>query len=258
MTPGEYAAMEPGDAAVDAYLFEGWAPPEPPAATAVLFAPPPVAWLPAQLGTAEELGVFPFEAGTPLFRNVDLHDVLIERATIIDAAGGRILAGDADLPLIVTSNAPVRWLLFAFALEDSDLEQAVGFPILAANLVQWLRADAPAERAALGTVGTSLANARVREVSGGEMIDVRSVGGRSYFAADSPGMYVASDGTQLVRYAVRLDGRERSMVNASRFEADEAAIETTPAARSLWPTLLAVAAVFLLLEGLTYHRRVTV
>lgn len=257
MTPADYA-MQAGDDAVDAYLFEDWAPSEPPSAAAVLFAPPAVAWLPAQLGVAEEPGTFPFDAAAPLLRNVDLHDVLIERATIIDGSGARVLAGDDELPLIVTSDTPTRWLLFSFALEDSDLEQAVGFPILAANLVQWLRADAPAERADLGTVATSLGNARVREVSTGEAIETRSAGGRSFFVADAPGMYVASDGTRMVRYAVRLDGRERSMVNASRFEADEAAIEATPAARSLWPTLLGVAAVFLLLEGLTYHRRVTV
>jgi hypothetical protein len=149
-------------------------------------------------------------------------------------------------------------LLFTFALEDSDLPQSVGYPILATNLVEWLRDDAPAHSVELGTVAIDLPNATVRDVATGEPVTARAVGDRTVFQVTEPGLYMATAGGRSVPYAARLDGRQRSAVNASIFEGSDAELDSPPAARSLWPILLGIAAVLLLLEGLTYHRRITV
>ena len=148
--------------------------------------------------------------------------------------------------------------MFSFAIADTDFEQAVGFPILVSNLVQWLRGDAPARRVDLGTVAIDLPRARVRNLSTDSPVEVRTVGGRTIFRATTPALYMATDGSRRLHYAARLDGRERSMVNASIFELPDAQLESPAASRPLWPILLGVAAVLLLVEGLTYHRRITV
>ncbi len=257
MEPSEYRPPSEDDT-FDAYLFEGWAPAVAPARPTVLLGPPAVDWLPRHLGVQHEVGVFPFDAAAPLLRHVDLHDVAIARANIVDPRDAVILAGDESLPLIVSGLRPTRWLMLNFAIADTDLEQAVGFPILVSNLVEWLRGDAPARRVSLGTVAIDLPDARIRDLSTGNNVEARSVGGRTVFLANEPALYLATDGRRSVHFAARLDGRERSMVNASIFEVPDAELESPPEARSLWPILLGVAAILLLLEGLTYHRRITV
>jgi len=257
MDPSAYVAPADEDT-YDAYLFEGWAPAVPPARPVVLLGPPAVDWLPAHRGVAEEVGRFAFDTAAPLLRHVDLHDIAIARASIVEPLDAVILAGDSELPLILSGLRPTRWLMFNFAIADTDLEQAVGFPILVSNLVEWLRGDAPARRVNLGTVAIDLPGARVRDLTTGEPVEARTVGGRTVFRADAPALYLATDGSRRVHYAARLDGSERSMVNASIFESPETQLESPAAARSLWPILLGVAAVLLLAEGLTYHRRITV
>ena len=257
MNPSEYDSTADGDT-FDAYLFEDWAPPAPPASPVVLLGPPAVDWLPAHLGVVEEIGRFPFDTAAPLLQHVDLHDIAIARASVVDPRDAIILAGDSDLPLILSGLQPTRWLMFNFAIADTDIEQAVGFPILVSNLVQWLRGDAPARPVHLGTVAIDLPGARVHNMATGEEVEARAVGGRTVFRVDAPALYVATDGSRQVHYAARLDGSERSMVNASIFESPDAQLESPAAARSLWPILLGVAAVLLLAEGLTYHRRITV
>jgi len=258
MDPADYALPAEDDEPFDAYLFEGWAPPAAPGQPAVLLGPPAVDWLPSHLGVEQEVGSFPFDTAAPLLRHVDLHDIAIARANVVDPRDAVILAGDDDLPLILSGLQPTRWLMFNFAIADTDLEQAVGFPILVSNLVEWLRGDAPARRVDLGTVAIDLPGARVRDVSTGRNVEARTVGGRTVFRANEPALYLATDGNRRVHFAARLDGRERSMVNASIFESPEAEFESPPAARSLWPVLLGVAVFLLLVEGLTYHRRITV
>jgi hypothetical protein len=224
----------------------------------VLLNAPAVDWLPAHLGVAQDIGEFPFDADAPLLRHVDLHDVAIARANIVDPRDAVIYAGSADLPLIVSGLRPTRWLLFNFAIADTDLEQSVGFPILVSNLVEWLRDDEPARRVPLGTVAIEVPGARVRELASGADVAARAVGNRTVFQAETPGLYIAQDGTRRVPYAARLEGREQSLVNVSIFESPDAELDSPPVARALWPILLGIAAVLLLLEGLTYHRRVTV
>ncbi|NKB88238.1 MAG: hypothetical protein GKS06_08465 [Acidobacteria bacterium] len=256
ITPADYPTVDL--AAVDAFLFEGWAPQAVPQRDAVVIAPSTVSWLPAQSGEATDVGGFPFDGDAPLLRYVDLHDVAIARATVVDPLDAIVLAGTPEVPLIVTGLQPVRWLLFTFALDETDLAQSVSYPILATNLVEWLRDDAPAQSVGLGTVAVEIPNASVTEVNSGERVDARAIGDRTVFEINRPGLYMASSGGRAVPYAARLDGRGRSAVNASIFEGSDAELDSPPAARSLWPVLLAVAAVLLLLEGLTYHRRITV
>ena len=62
----------------------------------------------------------------------------------------------------------------------------------------------------------------------------------------------------LLAVAVGLADRELSAVNRTVLADPQRAIEELPPLRLLWPTLLAIAAVLLIAEGITYHRRITV
>ncbi len=95
----------------------------------------------------------PASASEPLLRYVDLRDVTIQRAARLSLpAWGRsvVVADDGeagDLPLLVAGEADGRRLaVLAFDPRQSDLPLRVAFPLLLANLVDFL---APSSRGAL-------------------------------------------------------------------------------------------------------------
>jgi len=76
----------------------------------------------------------------PLLRYVDLSDVHVLRArTVEPPPGARVLVEAAGGPLLFVAERPEgRLAVLTFALRDSDLPLQVAFPILAANLADWL------------------------------------------------------------------------------------------------------------------------
>jgi Ca-activated chloride channel family protein len=76
----------------------------------------------------------------PLLRYVDLADVHVLRARMVEPPpGSRVLVEAQGGPLLFVSERPEgRLAALTFDLQDSDLPLNVAFPILTANLSEWL------------------------------------------------------------------------------------------------------------------------
>jgi Ca-activated chloride channel family protein len=76
----------------------------------------------------------------PLLRYVDLADVHVLRARMVEPPpGSRVLVEAQGGPLLFVSERPEgRLAVLTFDLRDSDLPLNVAFPILTANLSEWL------------------------------------------------------------------------------------------------------------------------
>ncbi|MCX7683349.1 MAG: VWA domain-containing protein [Anaerolineae bacterium] len=125
------------------YVYDGVLTGTLPAGNLWLIAPP----LPptgGQLGRG--WGVFTDTAIThvarddPLLRYVDLREVHILQARAIEPPpGARVLVEAEGGPLLYVAESPERRLaVFTFSLHDSDLPLQIAFPILTANLLNWL------------------------------------------------------------------------------------------------------------------------
>jgi hypothetical protein len=98
----------------------------------------------------------PASATEPLLQYVDLRDVVIQQATRLALpAWGRpviVAGGDETGPLLVSGESDGRRLaLLAFDLRQSDLPLRVAFPLLLANLIDFL---APGTRGGLPPTAT--------------------------------------------------------------------------------------------------------
>lgn len=259
LAPRQYATR----AGFDAYVFDRFAPPVPPAAPALLIRPPKQAWLPPNGATRAAPIVESWLDGHPVLDNVSLRDVQIERAETFDANGTSVigLARDAGgAALIVASAAPPRWIASGFAIEDSNFAGLASFPMFVVNALAWLLDDPPAIARPLGRVSVPIAQARVVG-PGGYAKDTRFVPEATLFDADVPGVYAAEgDGGRLRVVANVLDAAVTG-VNASRLPPQRASTTTGVApsnAPEPWIVLLLVAILLMLGEWWTYHRRITV
>jgi len=79
-------------------------------------------------------------ADDPLLRYVDLSDVHVRQARAVEPPpGARVLVEAEGGPLLFVAERPEwRLAVLTFDLRDSDLPLQIAFPILTANLVDWL------------------------------------------------------------------------------------------------------------------------
>ena len=284
LTPAEY------DTAVvraDLYIFDRWAPEQPPAGPSLLFFPPNVDWLAPAVAVINSPTVSGWNSEHPLLRFVSLEDLRVDRAVRLgspphrpaEESGGtdpalshapdadvQVVVGSAELPLITATEAPPKVIRAAFALEDSNFALQPAFPIFLSNVLRWTMDGQAAVPRRPGRVEVPLPGGQVTDLEG-QMVNTSQVSGRTVFAADELGLYTVASGSARLRVAVSLLDRERTFVNASslsprdRAVASPSALGTVgdPAERGeLWTILLAVAMALVILEWFTYHRRWTV
>jgi len=243
----------------DGFIFEGYAPGEPPPTPALLFAPLEVSWLPRPQGAARDLAITATDSGSAIMEFVDLHDVTVEQAIRVDSGSATAIAGDAGVPLILSGRSEVApWIMITFALRDSDFDQSLGFPIFVSNVLRWFRPHLATRAVELGDVVLTAAGVTVVDVLAEEPVGVRRSGERSYFTALRPGLFMATSAEGRVPISVGAGGRGTSAINRSGLDARDDDLEVPAMARRVWPMLLALAAALLALEALTYHRRITV
>ena len=243
----------------DGFIFEGYAPGEPPPTPALLFAPLEVSWLPRPQGAARDLAITATDSASAIMEFVDLHDVTVEQAIRVDPGSATAIAGDAGMPLILSGRSEIApWIMITFALRDSDFDQSLGFPIFVSNVLRWFRPHLATRAVELGDVVLTAAGVTVVDVLTEEPVAVRRSGERSYFTALRPGLFMATSAEGRVPISVGAGGRGTSAINRSGLDARDEDLEVPAMARRVWPMLLALAAALLALEALTYHRRITV
>jgi hypothetical protein len=187
---------------------------------------------------------------------VSVHDVMIERASRIDAGNLTVIAASKQTPLIVASERP-KWVMLTFELDSSDFPFHVGFPIFIENVLAWFSREQLALKRSPGIVDVPLANAQIKTIDG-KIIPSDQQLGKTVFETSEPGLYAGTQGDQRVHVAVNLANPTFSDVNRSVFKTDRAAAtQRYWLRRELWFYLLIAAAALIAVEWLTYHRRIT-
>ena len=267
----------------DVYIFDRFAPPEAPGGPTLVFLPPDVEWLTQTLAVVEAPEVSGWNPAHPVLRFVALEDLRIDRAARIAmpeegdagptsvvgetgrAPAAEVVVGSPLLPLVLVSERPDRIVRVSFALEDSNFPLHPGFPIFLTNTLGWLMDEQVALARAPGQIEVPLAMAAVTDLEGSD-VATWPLSNRTVFMADQPGLYTVAQADRRLRVAVNLASTARTSVNDSGFTSDEitsaastvlADTEAGPN-EELWMAFLLLALFLVVVEWVTYHRRLTV
>jgi hypothetical protein len=265
------ALVAPGrefdDRSYDLLVFDRTAPENRPHVPALLFHPTRAAWLPPLRREITDASVATWNAAHPLLENISLFDLSVDRASVPDLknrtteAETALASGPGGAPLIVVHEAGVRWISFAFALDESNFALQAGFPIFLGNALNWMAGDPPALARRVGLIEVPVPAARVLAADGTEL-DARSIAGGTLFEVDAPGLYTAVSARQRVLVAANLFDRRITDVNASTLAQIQPGGDTGSNA-SHWPVfdasfMLMLAVALLLFEWWSWNRRMTV
>ena len=241
---------------IDAYIFDRFAPASAPARPALIIGTPSAPWLRPSSGEVQKPEIATWSESHPVMQFVSVHDVMIERASRIDAGNLTVIAASKQTPLIVASERP-KWVMLTFELDSSDFPFHVGFPIFIENVLAWFSREQLALKRSPGIVDVPLANAQIKTIDGNIIPSDQQLG-KTVFETSEPGLYAGTQGDQRVHVAVNLANPTFSDVNRSVFKTDRAAAtQRYWLRRELWFYLLIAAAALIAVEWLTYHRRIT-
>jgi hypothetical protein len=241
---------------IDAYIFDRFAPPTPPARPALIIGTPNASWLKPAIGEVVKPEIATWSDNHPVMHYVSVHDLTIERAARIDPGDLTVVAASKQTPLIVASEKP-KWVMLTFDLESSDFPFHVGFPVFIENVLVWFSREQLALKRSPGIVDVPLPNAQIRTIDGNIVASDQQLG-NTVFEASQPGLYSATQGDERVHLTVNLANPAFSDVNRSVFKTDRAAAtQRYWLRRELWFYMLAAAVVLISIEWFTYHRRIT-
>ncbi len=250
----------------DLYVFDGVLPAELPAAPLLVVDPPPGNPLLTVTGTFSNTQLS-WVADDPRLAHVDLSPVSILQARAVEQpswATDLVRAQGGPL-LLAGETGGRRVAALTFDLHQSDLPLHVAFPVLMANLVEWLTPGLPFDAGAIrpGDPVTlypgDAEQVQITQPDGGTWT---AVAGEHlvYAETNQLGLYrLALDGEPSGQFAVNLfDPAESTLTRAETITVGRT--EIAPAGgqelgqRELWPWLAAGALVVLLAEWWVYHR----
>lgn len=275
LLPGiELTSVKPADFSADAradlYLFDGFAPQQAPAAPVLGFGMSTPSWLATGASVdVRKPSVTRWNARHPLAAELTWTDLRIGRAALapIDAGDGDgapaeeaiVLAkGAQEGALVNAGTAPVRWIRVGFALQDSNLAHQAGFTVFLGRALDWLDPRREPAHRTPGMVELPWPDAAVTDQDG-KAVALTVNAANALFEARRPGVYTISRGVDRQQWVVDPFDTQRAELNRSRFNAPSQ--PSAPAVRAwpfeLWSALLLVAALLLLIEWLSFSRRLT-
>lgn len=132
--------------------------------------------------------------GEPILEGLDLSDLAIAEADIVDALGWLPVVRAGEVPLILMGEVGGhRALYFTFDIVRSNLPVQVTFPILGARILEWLGGNrvAATSTAPAGTpigLTSPAGGSSVVTPPGGARVEL-PLGAATFDATDSPGIY---------------------------------------------------------------------
>lgn len=260
LSPGAYG----GRSGFDAYVFDRFTPAARPLAPVLAIRPRSAGWLPAPGPVLAAPVISSWLADQPVLENVSLADVQIDTASSFGPGGGAVvdLARTADgRTLVAASGKAPRWVATGFAIGDTNFASQASFPVFLANALQWITAEVPPQQAGIGTQRVPFERARATAMNAG-VLTTREVPGATVFSLDEPDFVTVETAGARMRMLVNVLDPAITDINATTLPA-EAGSPSRPSTSAspglrLWWVLLCLAALALLLEWATYHRRVSV
>lgn len=266
--------------AYDVYVFDGWLPPQLPAADMLIINPPRSTDL-FTLGTAVDAArrTEIQSAEHPLLTFLDFDAVNLRSYRPMTGAdwAETLATNNENAVLLAGENAGRQVVVLPFDLRDSDLPLNIAWPILMANTLEWFRpANLIDEVSANLIVGDSV---RLRPATDADSVRITlpdastrtlpvNAETLTFSEANVPGLYTADvlqggSVLQTQQFAMNLFGTGESDITP-RTEAevqlggsvqDVAETEAQTSLQEFWPLVALLGLLILLIEWSVYHRR---
>jgi hypothetical protein len=255
-------AVEPAaytQARADVWVFDRWLPPQAPEAPALILDPPASSWF-GPRGVEERAPVWQRSPVHDLFAGVDTMFLqvgvarTVRRPTLVPVATSL-----GQTPLVsVEDGGTGRFVVLGFSTSDSNLASTPAFPVFVGNAIDWLGRP---ERGRRRQPGPIVLPATTRRIIAPDGRAVSTVARDGWVTArlETPGLYlVESTGTpRIVR--VSLDDPRRSNVLTTTVAATADGVDSPRPPGRQWATLVvAIVAVMVGIEWITWRRRLTV
>jgi hypothetical protein len=256
----------------DLYVFDGVITDTLPAADLLLVNPPPNILFEVG-GTFTNTTPVRVAENDPLTRFVDWRQVhLLEARRVTVPEWARVLVEADGGPLVFAGETGGRRVaVLTFDLHDSDLPLQVTYPVLMANLLNYLAPAQPFSAPDGLRPGETLT---IRTSGGDSVIAIEAPDGRQYGTAASEAGVIFADTHQLGVYQVFSDQARLGAFAVNLFDPGESAIQPAASIRvgrsdvaaaaraeqgqlEIWPWLAGLAFGLLLLEWWLYHRGTT-
>jgi len=272
------AAYSPAQVAgADALIFDRYFPAVAPRHNYIVILPPMEKGPFKVDGALERPIITEQSTGHPVMRWVTLKDVNISASLrFVRQPGVQVLASSFRSPLVVARDAGgQKSVAIGFDITKSDLPMRVAFPLLIINSLDWFsgasqglvtsyRTGKTWSVPVIGAAGASTGQIKVVSPRG-RVFKVALQNGRATFAGRETGLYkLTHDRGQVTRIAANLADPVESDVKPRRPLIMGDRVLQPPAGfgvsmkRELWIYFLLAALGIMLLEWLTYNRRVTV
>ncbi|MBO6937322.1 MAG: VWA domain-containing protein [Deltaproteobacteria bacterium] len=272
--PSDY----PLEGRFDVAIFDSFVPPSPPSTPALYLYPVPAtdeAWAPLAVEGVIETPYFDhIDRRHPLVQWTALGDVNVATALQVELErGDRAVARDDRGPLIVTgARQDQPFVAFTFDVRQSDLPLRVAWPLLLLNTIDHFVQERDGFVSSYETgetwyvpVGGGARVATIVDPQGHER-DVPVVDGRAVYAGVRAGMYTlrAGDDGAEESFAANLGPGSESIIDPpdevvlAGVTAGEPSQGEAGVRQEIWIYLVLLALGILLVEWLTYHRRMTV
>lgn len=254
MRPADYAP----DARYAAYVFDRYAPPQPPPAGSIVFDAHGPAWLPVARERVVAPAIKSWDATHPVAASLPWPNLRLRAAFAVE--GGSALVRDGDGRALLSAFDTPQPLLYAgFAPSESNLALQPAFPAFLGRALAWVGARDETMHAAPGQIEVPLADARITDGNGG-LVPSTAWGAASRFVAAVPDVYSARSGDHARVIVVNRDDPEFSRINRVRLDAGARAATPAPrggSGQALWIVLLATVFALLLLDWAAWLRRLT-
>ncbi len=242
----------------DAFVFDRFAPAQPPVRGALLFRPGKTSWLPGEWRTVNDPVISDWQRGHAVLDGVAWQKLRTARASLLTAVPDEAsaLVSTTNGALIAAGIAGRRWIAAGFSPEDSNLSVQPGFPVFLGNALRWLVDTDPVMSTGLGNVQVPMPQARVLD-GAGKVVRTHAFGAATLFDATRPDVYTAIGDDGKVRIVANvLDPRDAD-INVSRFEnaSSDGGRVTNMARIEPWIALVVFAMIVMAVEWLAWARR---
>lgn len=270
--------IAPANPKMDAVVFDGATPAEPPRAHAIYLDPRGPGSPVKVEGELKTPGFDKIERKHPIVRWTALDDVNIARGTkLVPQPGDKVVGATQEGAgiLVTGQRGPYKFVAIGFDPRDSDLPLRVAWPLLLLNSINFFT-DEDAQYISSFRTGdvwrvpiASQSGAAKLRTPGGAEIAVPVHEGRAVYLGEHAGFYELSgsastaEATSTAFAANLLDAEESAIEPAKELVVDGKVAGTLSGfqigvRREIWIYLLVAAILLTAIEWITYHRRITV
>jgi hypothetical protein len=254
VAPDQYKGAESG-----ILVFDRWLPDQAPGRPGLIIAPPSSGWL-GERGTEERAARWSAPGTHAAVAGVDPHSVDVKKVFAFTGKDLTVVAAsERGTPLVSVADARDRRLVvWSFALADTNLKNAAGFPILLGDAIEWLAHPSYGVLRKPGLVRLPASTSRVISPAGQPVTVVRA-GSDAIVRFKTPGLYLVEAAGSRGVVGVNVGDPEISNIGRTSLEgASVSYVEAGGAGWPWWMWFVVLAFALAATEWWTWQRRVTV